>query len=238
MLNYLCSDCKKIPWSLLVQSSKNNKPVGDFEVAKITKPHEELGSSTCEVCQLFAFLKSSDLGNASCALRAIGLYKLSTGREIPAYPLGPDTPILSIVSENGKLPFERKQLGHAIAFEPSPQGPSFPANQRFDHKNFNIELITKWMDDCVANHAQCKPGTRSLIHTLEVIDCKETKDKNPEKPILADLPKDGTYAALSYVWGNVDHEFPQVVKDSITVALQLNCGYLWVDRHVCEMNPI
>ncbi|CAG7563255.1 unnamed protein product [Fusarium equiseti] len=170
----------------------------------------------------------SELDSSSCALRAIGLRKLS---KTPASPLQPDTPILSIVSENSKPPFKLKQLGHAIAFEPSPQVPSFPETPPFEHKNVNFGLIKKWMDDCVAEHPQCKSGTRSSTHTLEVIDCKKTKDENPDKPKLANLPTDGIYAALSYVWGDVEDDFPQVVEDSITVALQLDCGYLWVDRH-------
>ena len=94
----------------------------------------------------------------------------------------------------------------------------------------------KWIDDCADNHRMCEPGTHSLTHTLQVIDCKDPEIFIKAQPETVDLPKDGIYAALSYVWGDVDHEFPQVVRDSITVALQLNCEYLWVDRHVCEMD--
>ncbi|RGP64953.1 hypothetical protein FSPOR_7567 [Fusarium sporotrichioides] len=46
------------------------------------------------------------------------------------------------------------------------------------------------------------------------------------------------YAALSYVWGDIQYpdpsgynKFPRVVEDSMKVAFELGCKYLWVDRH-------
>ncbi|KAI1057486.1 hypothetical protein LB507_011592, partial [Fusarium sp. FIESC RH6] len=228
--NDLCERCNAIEWSLLAEKSKNNLPVDYFHEA-VTKTHKELRSSPCQVCQLLSLLKSSDLDNSSCALNAIGLYKFFTGPKTRRNRLQPETSIMSMVSKGSKPLVDRRQLGHAIAVEPSPQAPSVVQRERFEYDEINFGLIAKWMVTCSKYHPKCKPGIRSSGHTLRVINCKRSGYINQKEPELVDLPADGIYAALSYVWGDANHKFPQVVRDSITVALQLNCEYLWVDRH-------
>ncbi|RFN54446.1 hypothetical protein FIE12Z_1234 [Fusarium flagelliforme] len=123
-------------------------------------------------------------------------------------------------------------LGHVIAVEPSLQESAASEEQRFEHENINFGLIAKWIEDCAEKHTDgCKPGIPSPTETLQVIDCTKREYINLDKPKVVALKEGREYAALSYVWGDVEDDFPQVVKDSIEVVTKLNCQYLWVDRH-------
>ncbi|RBA15465.1 hypothetical protein FPRO05_12539 [Fusarium proliferatum] len=131
---------------------------------------------------------------------------------------------------NEPRPDRRRHMGHVIAVEPSPEASPIPELRRFNHETIDFQQIKYWIKYCNKNHLQhCKPDKFILPPKFKVIDCKKSE------VILA--PDDCEYAALSYVWGNIEDEFPQVVKDSIKVASKLDCEYLWVDRLCINQNP-
>ncbi|CZR42760.1 uncharacterized protein FPRO_10063 [Fusarium proliferatum ET1] len=139
---------------------------------------------------------------------------------------------------NEPRPDRRRHMGHVIAVEPSPEASPIPELRRFNHETIDFQQIKYWIKYCNKNHLQhCKPDKFTLPPNFKVIDCREPEDINRKKPTVVSVGGDCEYAALSYVWGNIEDEFPQVVKDSIKVARQLNCEYLWVDRLCINQDP-
>ncbi|KAG8349379.1 hypothetical protein FVEN_g12406 [Fusarium venenatum] len=199
-------------------------------ILNVRGSHETLQASFCQVCQLFALLKTSDLDNSSSSLRAISAKWLFT-KPTSNYPHLKDTTLLSIDSESNLRRFKkRKQMGHVIAVEPLSTPATFLQPRRVNLEKIDFPLIRFWMNQCNNKHpASCKPENITYPQDFKVIDCKG-------KAIIS--PKvNCSYVALSYVWGNTcrsnlnhPNTWPQVVKDSIAVALKLECDYLWVDR--------
>ncbi|KAK2134063.1 heterokaryon incompatibility protein-domain-containing protein [Fusarium oxysporum II5] len=73
-------------------------------------------------------------------------------------------------------------------------------------------------------------GQIHYIPRFQIIRCWDSE--------VIPAPAGCSYAALSYVWGDIEYpnpndysKFPQVVVDSIKVASKLGCHYLLVDRH-------
>ncbi|KAF4417454.1 hypothetical protein FACUT_12199 [Fusarium acutatum] len=133
---------------------------------------------------------------------------------------------------NEPRPDRRRHMGHVIAVEPLPEAIPSPELRSFNHETINFPLIKYWMEYCNKNHLKrCKPDEFTPPPNFRVINCREPKDIiNREVPEVTTPPDNCKYAALSYVWGNIEDKFPQVVKDSIKVAHELECEYLWVDR--------
>ncbi|KAF5538902.1 hypothetical protein FPHYL_12415 [Fusarium phyllophilum] len=216
----------------------NGQQRDGFKVA-VNESHEELQSSECEVCQLFALLKPSALDTSTCSLRADPLSRLFTNRKACERPLRPDTNLLSIDSEiNQPQPGRRRHMGHVIAVEPLPEASPSPELRHFNHEKIDFDQIKNWIEYCNKNHLErCKPDEFNKTPNFRVIDCSKSQDINLEEPTVIDAPNDCKYAALSYVWGDIEDKFPQVVKDSVKVASELDCKYLWVDRHCINQNP-
>ncbi|CVK91497.1 related to tol protein [Fusarium mangiferae] len=230
MSNHLCARCSAIKWSSITQKSGNVQQINGSNVA-VNESHEQLQSSACEICQLFSLLKPPALDTSTCSLRTEPLSNFFTNREACESPLRPDTSILYIDSEMNKpQPDRRRHMGHVIAVEPSPEASPIRELRPFNHETIDFQQISDWIEYCNKNHLQrCKPDKFILPPKFKVIDCEEPK--------VISAPDDCEYAALSYVWGNIENKFPQVVKDSIKVASRLGCRYLWVDRLCINQNP-
>lgn len=116
---------------------------------------------------------------------------------------------------------------------------SFPRHDKHRHilrnrtPGVNFHLITEWIKECDAHHAQCQVGKIDIPNIL-VIDCHSRT--------VVSLPDNGKYVTLSYVWGAIPHippanlgdplsNLPQLIEDSITVARGINFQYLWIDRY-------
>lgn len=101
------------------------------------------------------------------------------------------------------------------------------------------------IDNCALNHgANCPPLQATSILPDRVIDCLDTS--NP-KIILTHGEMSGTYVTLSYVWGGPQPmlttknvalytteglamgEFPQSIRDAVTVTHKIGQRYLWID---------
>ncbi|KAF9466144.1 heterokaryon incompatibility protein-domain-containing protein [Collybia nuda] len=103
------------------------------------------------------------------------------------------------------------------------------------------ELASKCLTECTLHHTCPKPSKKQL--PTRVIDC--TDPENPKLIITAGL--EGTYAALSYVWGEPQPHrtttrnipaylggipyniLPQTIRDAITCTARLGLHYLWID---------
>lgn len=228
--NHLCSRCCAIRWSSLTQKTNSDQQVKKFNVA-VNESHEELRSSSCEVCQLLALLKSSHLDYSTCSLRAASLSTVFTTRT--TVKPEPDTNLVYIVSGRKDPKLDgRRYMEHRIAVEPVREASASREPRRDEY-----EKIKEWIEYCNMNHPKkCKPERRASIPNFRVIDCRKSEYINREEPKVISASPDCKYPALSYVWGDTESKFPQVVKDSIKVVSKLNCGYLWVDRYVCSIS--
>jgi hypothetical protein len=125
-------------------------------------------------------------------------------------------------------------MGHVIAVEPMRKASPSCEPRRYEYEKINFRLIRDWIKYCGKTHPKedCKPERLDPIPNFRVIDCTKPEYINLEEPKVIPMPAGCKYAALSYVWGGTENKFPQVVKDSIKVVTELDCEYLWVDRHV------
>ncbi|KAK7180134.1 hypothetical protein DPSP01_012282 [Paraphaeosphaeria sporulosa] len=93
--------------------------------------------------------------------------------------------------------------------------------------------IKRWLLYCHQQHPLCATAPNQSTPSLRVIDCKARS--------LTIIPPSCPYVALSYVWGiagRADHPalhlpptLPRTIEDAMEVALELDVGYLWVDRY-------
>ncbi|KAF4986694.1 hypothetical protein FDECE_15820 [Fusarium decemcellulare] len=159
----------------------------------------------------------------------------SNERPNPNHALRPDTTLLFIEPRsNERKPKRRRHMGHVIAIEPLCESSPFLEPRRIKHEEINFELIRDWLAYCDKYHSEpCKSDKFIPSQDFRVINCENGE--------VVPAPADCKYAALSYVWGDIEHpgpngcqKFPQVVMDSIKVAPKLGCAYLWVDRHCID----
>jgi hypothetical protein len=220
----------------VIRSPKIDNPKQDKgeSILQIQEPHETLRTSSCPVCQLLALLKPPALDDLSSSLRVISAKWLFT-RNILKYPDRSDTSLFFVESDvNLAKPGKRRQMGHVLAIEKLSQTNYFLQPQSINHEKIPYSLVRRWLEYCETHHsASCKPVPLRHPHIFKIIDCWQ-------KAVIP-MPSPCSYAALSYVWGPgrnpsipADPDtWPQVVNDSIAVALQVKCDYLWVDQVVC-----
>lgn len=106
-----------------------------------------------------------------------------------------------------------------------------------DPDSINWDLVKSWVGYCAQHHGKdCRLGTSELLRSFVVIDCEDRT--------TCELPANGEFLALSYVWGppapgtitpticgsKLPKDLPLVVEDAITVTKRLGFRYLWVDR--------
>ncbi|OTA58382.1 HET-domain-containing protein [Hypoxylon sp. EC38] len=109
----------------------------------------------------------------------------------------------------------------------------------------SYELALECLQNCLRTHTKCPPAEpATTLLPDRVIDCS-----HPQKPklVLTGGNQHGPYLALSYVWGgpqpmtttgNVNEfvnkglnmsQFPQTIRDAVTVTHNLGQRYLWID---------
>jgi hypothetical protein len=213
----------------------DNSPFEPTFIDSVDESHAELRAASCAVYQLLALLKPPALDNFKCSLQAVYANWFFTKRKGLKHPVQTDTIVLFIDSENGeRKPLRRRHMGHVIAIEPLLDSIAAlrPRIIRNEINHVSFRKIKEWMTYCHQNHLElCKSDKLPAPPDFKVIRCCDSE--------VVNAPPGCKYAALSYVWGDIecpdpnDHtKFPQVVLDSIKVASELGCDYLWVDRHV------
>lgn len=115
----------------------------------------------------------------------------------------------------------------------------------------NVSLISKWLSDCSALHAECRHESDTKLPT-RVIDVGLAE--NSQQPRLIVTNNDvGKYVALSHCWGSLMEStagnyartlrvnletmqhgiplkmLPQNFQDAIVIARKLQLRYVWID---------
>ncbi len=111
-----------------------------------------------------------------------------------------------------------------------------PRVNHISSSEISYEKIRGWMYACIVRHSGvCTKALKSPIHHLKLIDCHSR--------LLVDWKPDFRYSALSYVWGvnndgsgsqdenKLPPNLPQTIEDAMTVSMQLDIQYLWVDKY-------
>lgn len=110
--------------------------------------------------------------------------------------------------------------------------------RKLDPKKISFCQVRAWLDYfCPGDdhdNLDRSSGPSSPVPNFIVIDC------TARKTILA--PEWCTYAALSYVWGDVSadrqdklfEDCPATIEDAIRVTLALDIHFLWVDRYCID----
>lgn len=111
----------------------------------------------------------------------------------------------------------------------------------------SLGLARKWIEDCKANHINCREITGTFRPT-RLIDIGDTAADKARLCLGKDLPANGSYFTLSHCWGkkpmperllgdNLQSMFVQIdckklsrnFQDAIYIARSLGGRYLWID---------
>ncbi|KAI1477501.1 HET-domain-containing protein [Daldinia eschscholtzii] len=218
--NDICIRCRGVTWDHIINPNK----MSTDPYLWVSESHEELKSSSCPICRLFANIKPPSLDGKFCPLlsqRACWIQCRSRWK--------------TDVSQSSKL----IHFGDASTGTLEVSRPGQTINigiQRIDARNISFKRLQDCVSYCRRNHNQaCIRPTFPPASSFRVIDCK-----HPEQGIIS-APPACRYAALSYVWGDdtelyTSNIYPQVILDAIKVTLSMGLQYLWVDRHCINQN--
>jgi hypothetical protein len=100
----------------------------------------------------------------------------------------------------------------------------------------DTNLFKRWYSYCKQEHEDCNYRSTTPAFPIKLIDCKTRELINSDTEYF--------YVALSYVWGastSIENEYfngskivqclPETIEGAITVTLNLNMRYLWIDRY-------
>lgn len=108
-----------------------------------------------------------------------------------------------------------------------------------DNEPAFISMIQTSLERCRISHSECHRKRSGMSVPLKVVDCQSRT--------LCTIDPDASYAALSYVWGNVPAQpllspqtlpLPKTIEDALSVCLRVGIQYMWVDRYCIDQgNP-
>lgn len=119
------------------------------------------------------------------------------------------------------------------------QDASFPLGRIIEPRHPDLVSIGIALRLCQAEHAlTCNQPNRRVEH-LRLIDCKRRK--------IVKASQNQSYICLSYVWGKDIAErysdnstlpacLPKTIEDAISVAVELEVPFLWIDRYCIDQN--
>ncbi|KAL2874394.1 hypothetical protein SGCOL_010478 [Colletotrichum sp. CLE4] len=126
-----------------------------------------------------------------------------------------------------------------------------PAQEVESHSSSpaSLTLASSWLQDCLANHPSCRQTALASALPTRVIDVGTNKDLH-EPRLVESRGASGTYAALSYCWGDpASHpafkttrlnftahqdampyaDMPPTLRDAVAITRNLGLQYLWID---------
>lgn len=245
----VCARCKSIPWDELACSEPPTCSEG-VPIIEVPETYNELLSSPCRICRLFATIKPKPGIVYSNRARASKLERPRPAEESPESWFLTRFSARSVLCDSGDddIEFDVPNDGQVLGMMLDDAGVHnwFRAagflglHQALTEADFGIRRINPaWADfdmikDCLTicrnTHEECHSIKGPPIPGLRVIDCTCTV------PEVIEAPIEGEYVALSYVWSMTGEDgagFPPVIMDAITATVKMGFQYLWVDRHVC-----
>jgi hypothetical protein len=104
-----------------------------------------------------------------------------------------------------------------------------------DDEPAEISLVRSSLETCRKSHSDCHRKRYSISVPLKVLNCQSRT--------LCTIDSNASYAALSYVWGNLPAEpllkpqtlpLPKTLEDALFVCQHMDIPYLWVDRYCID----
>lgn len=98
-----------------------------------------------------------------------------------------------------------------------------------------FSMIKSSLEECRTSHSDCHGKSYGMSVPLKVLDCQSRT--------IHTINPDESYAALSYVWGNVPAEpllnhqtllLPKTIEDALSVCRRVGIQYLWIDRYCID----
>jgi hypothetical protein len=110
---------------------------------------------------------------------------------------------------------------------------------QIDTEFVDLKVMTAAIQHCKDTHRGCCTRPFSgKVPFMKLIDCRT------REVFLAESRPDLPYAALSYVWGSVEHtvehakvlprHLPATIEDAISIANGMGFQYLWIDRYCID----
>lgn len=200
--------------------------------------------------RLFSFLRATNL--------------VHINRSLPKPVRNADAPCLLVFGGKGssQSPGDRPQISKAMVRRGQSSGticpvvssatasPPLVGTRRLLPDRIDYDVLQGWYKFCAQHHRKtCAISSKDYPEKLKVIECRTQK-------IIA-APPSCSYVALSYVWGqqhsttvswpkspsrNTEPSIlspdtiPSVIRDAMTVALELGYNYLWVDRYCIDQD--
>ena len=114
--------------------------------------------------------------------------------------------------------------------------------------SISIEIANKWVVDCIENHKDCRPPSKTTA-TQEgtILPTRVIRILNNDDLRLVSGASPGRYTILSYCWGRpqefattIDtikssragfktHQLPKTLRDAVELTRSLGVEYLWID---------
>jgi hypothetical protein len=218
-------------------------------------------TSHCPLCQLFASISPHQITFPSdlfLYLRAFSADIQFDGSRSRLNPSG-RTILLGVVSVSDEtLEYDSHNLGQGtsrILASLRETGllsirdgrltpPKDELSVQFVNPNYcDLEKAHYWYDYCSSNHTLTCGITRHRPQLLRLVDCRTHRIVQPSSWV--------EYAALSYVWaapdrgklrdlvddwiiGDVLHNLPKTIVDSMDVAKSLNLQYSWIGKYCID----
>jgi len=105
--------------------------------------------------------------------------------------------------------------------------------------NFQTYRLKEWISRCKFSHVLCQEKRQPTV-AVRLLDCVARAVKEYQASAMPE------FVALSYVWGYTMAEpligkdlpptLPHVIKDAITVTLELGYRHLWVDQYCVDQH--
>ena len=222
---------------------------------------------TCAFCALVLSLEDTVLQAQGCGsikdngyyLRAYDSWKLMERKLNQPKSLFKGNIVLAVVpcSPKSLVPYSVRPEARSAALRKGviTQSPALESSHVFSsHSNeyyarsvlpswIDFSQLRTWISECQSSkekaHSSCQLRRRSISNT-HVIDCFTRN--------IVPLGQDHEYLALSYVWGNQEHQrleataeeathtqlprrAPATIEDTINIVKGLGWRFLWVDRY-------
>ncbi|KAL9068063.1 MAG: hypothetical protein Q9157_006614 [Trypethelium eluteriae] len=96
-----------------------------------------------------------------------------------------------------------------------------------------VSLIKSWLQYCIANHKQCHPNLLRTMAPIKLINCstRQVVSRDHDQSFLTLSYVCSEVPDLGYTDGQLVINQPQLIEDAITLTLQLEYYYLWIDRY-------
>lgn len=261
----LCARCAAVDLENIFDI-RINRSLGEF-VMDLEESTDGMKHSNCGLCALLAtmapvkFDDSNSSTDGKLHVRAFSMNRAFAGPQWKGFLEG-DSTLIGVVKithamaksgKDGALSKVTKSLdetGYIGILQESRTTTPF-AIRRLNNAEFDETFARDSLGYCTSNHGRACEGLDGPRYSLSTFDFRLIDCENRR---IVNATPGCRYVALSYLWGLtasdaplfqhsrdqpvLPDDCPEVINDSIKVALKLGCKYVWVDRYcINQLDP-